>query len=90
MCVNKGYDYEKAFQNTVKLTRYLMKSLGIPADRVFQHYDICSKDCPSQIRKHGDWNRFKQLISAEQDNTKAANTFLKAVKAVADKAKAEK
>lgn len=89
MCVNKGYDYEKAFQNTVKLTKHLMKSLGIPADRVFQHYDICSKDCPSQIRKHGDWTRFKQLISAEQDNTKAANTFLKAVKAVADKAKKE-
>ena len=93
MCVNKGYDYEKAFQNTVKLTKYLMKQLNIPADRVFQHYDICSKDCPSQIRKHGDWPRFKQLISAADkptDNTKAANTFLKAVKAVADKAKAEK
>ena len=64
MCVNKGYDYEKAFQNTVKLTRHLMKELNIPAERVFQHYDICSKDCPSQIRKHGDWARFKSLIGS--------------------------
>lgn len=62
MCVNKGYDYEKAFQNTVALTKYLMKKLNIPADRVYQHYDICSKDCPSQIRKRGDWARFKSLI----------------------------
>ena len=63
MCVNKGYDYEKAFQNTVKLTRYLMKELNIPASRVFQHWHICSKDCPSQIRKRGDWDRFMKLIS---------------------------
>lgn len=62
MCVNAGYDYEKAFQNTVKLTKYLMKELNIPASKVYQHYDICTKDCPSQIRKRGDWPRFKQLI----------------------------
>ena len=63
MCVNAGYDYEKAFQNTVKLTKYLMKTLNIPASKVYQHYDICTKDCPSQIRKRGDWPRFKTLIS---------------------------
>lgn len=63
MCVNAGYDYEKAFQNTVKLTKYLMQQLNIPADKVYQHYDICTKDCPSQIRKRGDWGRFKKLIS---------------------------
>ena len=63
MCVNAGYDYEKAFQNTVKLTKYLMKILNIPASKVYQHYDICTKDCPSQIRKRGDWQRFKALIS---------------------------
>ena len=62
MCVNAGYDYEKAFQNTVKLTKYLMKTLGIPASKVYQHWDICTKDCPSQIRKRGDWPRFKKLI----------------------------
>ena len=64
MCVNKGYDYEKAFQNTVALTKHLMKQLGIGADKVYQHYDICSKDCPSQIRAKGDWGRFKKLIGS--------------------------
>ena len=63
MCVQKGYDYEKAFQNTAALVRHLMAQTGIPADRVLQHYDVCAKNCPSQIRKRGDWNRFKSLIS---------------------------
>lgn len=62
MCVNAGYDYEKAFHNTVEVVKWLMQELGIPADRVYQHWDICGKDCPQQIRQHGDWPRFKQLI----------------------------
>ena len=71
MCVNAGYDYEAAFQNTVMLTRYLMQELGIDADHVVSHYDVCSKDCPSAIRAHGDWSRFKQLITAETDEAPA-------------------
>lgn len=65
MCVQDGYDYEKAFQNTAVLVRSLMKQTGIPADRVLQHYDVCAKNCPSQIRAKGDWKRFKKLITAE-------------------------
>ena len=71
MCVNAGYDYEAAFQNAVMLTRYLMQELGIDADHVVSHYDVCSKDCPSAIRAHGDWSRFKQLITAETDEAPA-------------------
>ena len=71
MCVNAGYDYEAAFQNTVALTRYLMQELGIDADHVVSHYDVCSKDCPSAIRAHGDWHRFKQLITADTDEEPA-------------------
>lgn len=71
MCVNAGYDYEAAFQNTVALTRYLMQELGIDADHVVSHYDVCSKDCPSAIRAHGDWSRFKQLITADTDEAPA-------------------
>ena len=66
MCVQKGYDYEKAFQNTAELVRQLMAQTGIPADRVLQHYDVCAKNCPSQIRAKGDWQRFKALISGTQ------------------------
>ena len=54
MCVQAGYNYEKAFQNTVRLCKQLMKQLGIPADRVVQHSDVCAKNCPSAIRAKGD------------------------------------
>lgn len=63
MCVQKGYNYENAFQNTVELVKELMRETGIPADRVYRHLDICSKHCPSQIIERGDWERFKRLIS---------------------------
>lgn len=65
MCVNVGYDYEKAFQNTAALTRQLMRELGIRTDHVVMHYDVCAKNCPSQIRAKKDWNRFQALIGAE-------------------------
>lgn len=68
MCVNAGYDYEKAFQNSVDVVKQLMELLDIPAERVYSHYDICGKNCPSQVRAHGDWERFKLLIgSGETD-----------------------
>ena len=69
MCVQEGYNYEKAFQNTVQVCKQIMKQLGIPADRVVQHYDVCAKNCPSAIRAKGDWNRFKQLIGATTTTT---------------------
>lgn len=62
MCVQAGYDYEKAFQNTVEVCKMKMKELGIDADHVVQHYDVCAKNCPSAIRAKGDWARFKELI----------------------------
>lgn len=68
MCVNAGYNYEKAFQNTVALVKQLMKETGIPASRVLMHYDVCAKNCPSAIRAKGDWDRFKNLISGSSSN----------------------
>lgn len=62
MCVQAGYDYEKAFQNTVAVVKEIMRETGVPADRVYRHYDICSKHCPSQIMNKGDWERFKKAI----------------------------
>ena len=62
MCVQEGYDYEKAFQNTVTICRQIMKELGIPGERVVQHYDVCAKNCPSAIRAKGDWARFQKAV----------------------------
>lgn len=70
MCVNSGYNYEKAFQNTISTTKQLMKELNIDANHVVSHYDVCGKNCPSQIRAKGDWARFKKLIGAADENIK--------------------
>ena len=63
MCVQEGYDYEKAFQNTIEVCRQIMKELGIPSEKVVQHYDVCAKNCPSAIRAKGDWERFKAAVN---------------------------
>ena len=62
MCVQAGYNYEKAFQNTVALCRQVMAELNINADHVVTHFDVCAKNCPSAIRARDDWERFKELI----------------------------
>lgn len=69
MCVQSGYDYEKAFLNTVAAVKQIMEELSIDADHVVSHYDVCGKNCPSQIRAKGDWERFKRLIGAENGET---------------------
>lgn len=69
MCVQKGYDYETAFLHTVELVKNLMNETGIPSDAVYRHYDICSKNCPSQIQKRGDWERFQRLIRETEDGS---------------------
>lgn len=70
MCVQAGYDYDHAFANTVEFVRQLMAETGIPADRVLQHYDVCAKNCPSQIRAKGMWEEFKQQIQDGDSSTK--------------------
>lgn len=62
MCVQAGYVFDRAFANTVEFVRQLMAETGIPADRVVQHYDVCAKNCPSQIRAKGMWEAFKRQI----------------------------
>lgn len=79
MCVQKGYNYEKAFQNTAELVRHIMAETGIPADRVLQHYDVCGKSCPSQIRENKDWDRFKKLIAGGNESSSTSNAGSNAI-----------
>lgn len=64
-----GYNYEKAFENTAALVREIMRETGIPLERVYRHYDICSKYCPSQIMNRGDWDRMKRMIGSGAGST---------------------
>lgn len=86
MCVQAGYDFQKAFGNTVEFIRLLMAETGIPAERVVQHYDVCAKNCPSQIRARGMWEELKRLIgnggSGQEDVSSYTKIMGKAVASV--------
>jgi N-acetylmuramoyl-L-alanine amidase CwlA len=65
LCVNEDGNYNKAFCNMVDLTKYLMKELGIPSERVVRHYDASRKNCPASMSKNdwAYWQDFKNRIA---------------------------
>lgn len=67
ICVNSDGDYDKAFLNAVELTKYLMKELGISAERVIRHYDASKKLCPASMSESSwtKWEEFKEAIMDE-------------------------
>ncbi|MBS6022856.1 MAG: N-acetylmuramoyl-L-alanine amidase [Paeniclostridium sordellii] len=47
---------EKTVENTLELTKYLMKKYGIDSDHVVRHYYASRKDCPSAFHDN-NWAR---------------------------------
>lgn len=68
MCSIDSRITEQTFNNTVELTKELMKKYGIPASHVVRHYDVCKKLCPGWAGWVGDdlteWKRFKKALTA--------------------------
>lgn len=64
MCINSDADYAKTYENTVELTKNLMKKFNIPIDRVVRHYDASRKSCPNHMRQNNwsKWWKFKEDI----------------------------
>lgn len=80
MCVQSGYNFNMAFANTVELVKQLMAETGISVDSVLQHYDVCAKNCPSQIRAKGMWQEFKRQIASGGSSGSDSNTAGQGVK----------
>lgn len=59
---------DDVFDQTVELTKYLMKKYNIPASRVIRHWDVNGKECPARwIGKSNDgWDNFKRAITGEE------------------------
>jgi len=68
ICINADGDYDKAFKKAVELTKYLMKELGIPKERVIRHYDASRKNCPASMSANNwaKWEKFKEAIAMEE------------------------
>lgn len=64
MCINKGGDFKKTMDSTIKLTQYLMDEYKIPKSRVIRHYDVTGKPCPGKFLKDNpkDWEKFKSRL----------------------------
>lgn len=62
VCVNKGGNFDKAFDNAAALAAYLMYTYKLDADALMQHHDFYDKDCPHYIRSEGRWEEFIALV----------------------------
>lgn len=73
MCSVNSRITEQTFNNTVELTKKLMKKYGIPASHVVRHYDVCNKRCPGWAGWVGDdlteWKRFKKALTTKETVT---------------------
>ena len=62
----------------VELTKYLMKTYNIPADRVIMHHHVTGKLCPQpwciNPRRLDGWNKFKERLT---DNKKEVEDLTK-------------
>ncbi|MEF9991320.1 MAG: peptidoglycan recognition family protein [Peptostreptococcaceae bacterium] len=73
MCgTDNGNISEKTVENTLELTKELMKKYGIDSDHVVRHYDASRKNCPSAFSSN-NWSRwwnFKErlLSTSATDN----------------------
>lgn len=77
ICVNKDGSYMGARSNAIELTKYLMKELGIPANRVVRHYDACKKYCPRKMLDTSSlWTDFKNRINGNVNNTSSSSSNL--------------
>lgn len=66
MCgTDNGRISEKTVENTLELTKYLMKKYGIDKDHVVRHYDASRKNCPSAFSSNNwaRWWNFKDRLS---------------------------
>lgn len=77
MCSTDGKIADATFNNTVELTKSLIKTYGIPVERVVRHYDVCGKSCPGWSGwlpgNESLWNKFKNALTASDANNTTAD-----------------
>lgn len=63
ICVNKDGNFNKAYQNAVELTAYLVKEYGLTINDIVTHHMITGKDCPRFMQKPEEVNAFRMAVS---------------------------
>lgn len=62
LCVNEDSDFEKTFDNAVKLVAYLIKEYNLDTNCIKTHHDFSGKDCPHIILKNNRLDEFKNKV----------------------------
>lgn len=72
MCSKNGKITDTTVANAVALTKVLMKKYGIPASRVYRHFDVNGKPCPGWTGWIAGnvtlWNAFKKALTANTES----------------------
>ena len=72
MCCKKDkngklYMTDKTIQNTIELTKELMKKYNIDVDHVVRHYDVTRKNCPAPfVKDESKWLDFKNKLTVQE------------------------
>lgn len=64
-CTNVGVDYDLVIRRVSKLVAKLLVDNNLAVNRVRQHFDWSSKNCPQVIRGSNRWNEVLKLIAIE-------------------------
>lgn len=69
MCNAKNSIPEATFNNTIELTKKLMKEYNISVSNVLRHWDVTGKSCPLLMigDNNAEWNKFKNKLVEEGD-----------------------
>lgn len=62
MCINSNGDFSKTFANTVELTAYMLKKLGLSINSLKRHYDASRKSCPRVMMDY-NWELWKEFVN---------------------------
>lgn len=73
MCSTGGRISDKTVDNTVELTKKLMKKYGISAKNVYRHFDVTGKSCPGWSgwigKDDSKWKAFKKNMASTAIST---------------------
>ena len=59
---------ELTMARAAALCRWLMERYGIPAGRVYRHFDVTGKRCPAYLIDAEKWAAFKRRLETDMDN----------------------
>jgi N-acetylmuramoyl-L-alanine amidase len=65
ICINSDGDYNRAVNNTIEVTKHLMKEYNIGIGNVVRHYDASGKNCPQSMSSNSwqKWKEFKSMLT---------------------------